>query len=96
MKNRRVMLRLTGVIGLGVRSGAVSLAKNLEDGTTRVATVAFDAWGRVRETPGGQVAFEVDAPSGTADRVHAAQRFWGALYQSQRTRTVVWQAPPRR
>lgn len=59
---------------------AVSLAKNLEDGSTRVATVVFDAWGHVRLTPEGGTAFELDAPTGTADSLNASERFWGSLY----------------
>jgi uncharacterized delta-60 repeat protein len=58
---------------------AVSLAKNLEDGTTRVATVVFDAWGHIQPAAGGS-AFEIDAPSGPADSVNAAERYWGSLY----------------
>ena len=58
---------------------AISLARTLEDGKTRVATVVFDAWGRVRPAADGGL-FEVDAPTGSVDNVNAAERFWGSLY----------------
>jgi uncharacterized delta-60 repeat protein len=58
---------------------AVSLAKTIDDGTTRTATVVFDAQGRVRNAPDGGI-FELDVPSGSVDSVNAAERYWGSLY----------------
>ena len=58
---------------------AVSLAKTVEDGTTRTATVVFDAWGRFRNAADGGT-FELDVPNGVVDNVNAAERFWGSLY----------------